>query len=172
MFSETEQEAIQEKLEQLRKVKNHVLTPKELSDIITKRRVSGAKEILDEMLVKYKGLSPEEQAHRIVYLEFMKINPVFSKVSRISPNKIKIESYNFCPYLEACQQLGFDTRYICKETAEDSMHKMIKLINPNLKFSRNYENIRPYSNFCEEYIELLEHEKVRTSIVLENVCEA
>ncbi len=156
MFSETEQKAIEEKLEQLRKVKEGTLSSGELADLIAQRRVEWIQEHLDELLAKYYSLSPEEQAYRIVFFEYMRINPEHSKMVRISPRKIKIESYNFCPYLEACRHLDLDTRYVCKDIGEPSLQRIMEVINPNLSFSRNYANIRPYNiTFCEEYIELL-----------------
>ena len=156
MFSESEQKAIEEKLEQLQRVKEGTLAPQELVDLITQRRVGWIQEHLDEMLTKYDGLSPEEQAYRIVFFDHMKINPSHSKMVQVSPRKIKIESHNFCPYLEACRHLGLDTRYVCQDIGEPSTQKMIEVINPNLRFSRNYDNIRPRNGaFCEEYIELL-----------------
>lgn len=158
MFNEIEQRAIQEKLEQLKKVQQGTLTPNELADLIMQRRVDWIQEHLDEMLVKYNCLSLEEQAYRIIFFDHMKINPEHSKINRISPTKIKIQSYNFCPYLEACSLLGFDTKYVCKEIGEPAMEKMIKIINTNLRFSRNYQNIRPFNkDFCEEYIEIVNH---------------
>ena len=106
------------------------------------------------MLFKYNGLSPEEKAYHILYLEHMKINPEHTKVTRVSPTKIKIDSFNFCPYLEACARLEMDTRFVCKEIGEPSVQRFVKEINPYLIFSRNYPHIRPHSpNFCEEFIE-------------------
>lgn len=158
MFSEAEEKVIKEKLEQLTRVKRGTLSPHKLAALIARRRIAWIKEHLDEMLVKYRGLSPEEQAYKIVFFEHMGIDPKHSKIVRISPRKIKIISYNFCPYLEACKQLRLDTKFVCKEIGEQSINKMIAIINPNLRFSRNYANIRPHNEeeFCEEYIELLE----------------
>ena len=86
----------------------------------------------------------------------MKINPENSKMIRVSDKKIKIESYNFYPYLEACKQLGLDTKFICKEIGEPSIQQVCEMINPRLKFSRNCQKIRPnHCNFCEEYFEFL-----------------
>jgi len=148
--------AIKEKVGQLKKVNNGILSKDELKEIITKRRVDWIKENLSEMLIKYGNLTPEEQAYKIIFLEHMKINPMHSEIERISKNKIKIKSYNFCPYLEACEILGLETKLICKEIGEPAIQEMIKFINPHLKFSRNYNHIRPYEKFCEEYIEFIE----------------
>jgi len=154
MYSELEQKAINEKLEQLRKIKRGILLVQELADSISERRVKWIRENLDEMLAKYGKFSPEEQAFRIIYFDHMKINPQHSKMIRVSPTKIRVDSWNFCPYLEACVQLGLDTRHICKEIGEPAIQKMTAVINPNLKFGRNYGNLRPYVSYCEEYFEL------------------
>lgn len=90
------------------------------------------------LLIKYLGLSPEEV-------------PVIYEDER----KIVWRSHNFCPTLEACKKLGMDTRKVCKKTTEKPAQELISKINPNLKFSRNYEKIRPYSDYCEETIELV-----------------
>lgn len=151
MFSRAEQRAITEKYEQLMG-----LSAQKLADFITQRRVRWIEKHLPEMLIKYKSLSPEEQSYKIIFFEHMGINPRHSKIVRVSPTKIMIESRNFCPYLEACQRLGLDTRLVCKKIGEPSIQAMCEAIHPNLRFSRNYQNIRPHSSFCEEYIELIE----------------
>lgn len=68
--------------------------------------------------------------------------------------EIIFHSQNFCPTLEACKRLGLDTRDICKRLNEDATNRLIRLIDPRLRFSRNYEHLRPYSPYCEERITL------------------
>ena len=153
MFSEAEQRAIDEKLAQLRKIKDGTLSTRELADLITQRRIKWVEEHLDEMMIKYAGQNLEEQVWKVVYFDHMRINPEHSKMKRVSPLKIRIDSYNFCPYLEACKQLGLDTRVICKEVVEPPIQVMVRMIHPRLNFSRNYQNLRPYNAFCEEYLE-------------------
>ena len=68
--------------------------------------------------------------------------------------RIVFHSQNFCPTLEACNRLGLDTRHVCKRLNEDATNRLIQLIDPHLRFSRNYEHLRPYSPFCEEMISL------------------
>ena len=155
-FSKKEQKAINEKLEQLKKVSEGVLSHSELADIIMKRRINWIKNSLEKMLKKYANLPPEEQAYRIIFLDHMKINPKHSKMTRISKTKIRIKSYNFCPYFEASNQLNLDTKCICKDVGEPSIQKMCKIIHSKLRFSRNYDNIRPNnSEYCEEFIEII-----------------
>ena len=69
-----------------------------------------------------------------------------------SETKIVFLSQNFCPTLEACKRLGLDTRYICKRLNEDATNRLVQSIDPHLRFSRNYEHLRPYTPFCEEMI--------------------
>lgn len=155
-FSKAHKKAIAEKVSQLAKVKKGIWSPQELAKKITQRRLNWIKRNLDEVLENYKDLSWMEKAYRIIYFDHMNINPAKTEMTRISENKIRIDSYNFCPYLEACKKLQIDTRFICKEIGKPSIQAMIKKINPDLKFARNYQNIRPYNQeFCEEYIELV-----------------
>ena len=77
-----------------------------------------------------------------------------------SETKITWRSYNWCPVLEACKLGNYCTKEVCKKGWEKSTQEFIRLINPNLKFTRNYEKIRPYNQYCEESIELLKDEKL------------
>ena len=152
LYTFIEQAAIEEKISQLQKVKNGSMTPKELAAKITERRVNWMIANL-HLLEKYSHLPPEEMAHRIICLEHMNINPGHSKVRRIEEGVIRINSYNFCPYLIACRELEMDTRFVCKEIGEPSIIEMCKLINPNLTFLRDYTQLRPhFPHFCREYI--------------------
>ncbi len=144
--------AVNEKLVQLRALKEGRLTSHELIRMITERGVNWMKEHLDEMMAKYPGLSLPEQAYRIIYFEHMKINPIFSHIEMKNPLSLEIHSYNFCPYLEACRILHLKTTDICKKILEPPLQKMIKIISPNLHFGRDYNAIRPYHECCREFI--------------------
>jgi len=154
-FSETKQKAIDEKLEQLGQVKAGIILPEQLAARITLRRIDWVQANLESALEKYKGLTVEEAAYRIIYFEHMRINPTGSKMTRVSPTKIIVDSYNFCPYLEACKQLGLNTKFICKEVGEPSVQEMAKQIHPRIKFSIDYNTIRPHAQFCREYFEFV-----------------
>jgi tRNA(adenine34) deaminase len=71
-----------------------------------------------------------------------------------SDKKIVFHSRNFCPTLEACKILEIDTRKICKRINENSTDILIKQIDSQLSFSRNYEKLRPYTDYCEEMISI------------------
>jgi hypothetical protein len=161
-FTQEQEAAIREKVIELKKVRDGTLTPEELAGILTERRLAWIGEHLEEMKRKYGGLPVELMAHRIVFLEHMKINPEHSRVVRVAEGVIRIDSYNFCPYLEACNELGLaynelglETRFVCKEIGEPSIQAMMLRIDPRLVFWRNYANIRPsHPDFCEEYMGL------------------
>ena len=70
--------------------------------------------------------------------------------------KLVFRSANFCPTLEACKILNLDTRHVCKLYNELSTDRLVKEIHPKLKFTRNYEKLRPYYGYCEEIIEMEE----------------
>jgi tRNA(adenine34) deaminase len=74
--------------------------------------------------------------------------PVISE----SDNKLIFHSMNFCPTLEACKILELDTRYICKLYNEEATDRLVKKIDPSLRFARNYNQLRPYAEYCEEMI--------------------
>lgn len=155
-FAKVGEFEINEKFKQLEQVKSGEITKEQLAATITRRRIRWLEDNLGDMLRKYKNLSPEEVAYRIIFLEHMLINPDFLHVIRASPTKIEIHSYNSCPYLGACKKLGLDsldTRIVCKEIGEPSIREMAKMINPNVKFSRDYSVIRPNWQFCMEFFE-------------------
>jgi len=154
IFSELERISIYEKRVQLEKVKNGTLKPKELADIITKRRLKWFEENGKRILSTYNGLLDVEKAYKLLVINHMQINSNDSKIKIISQGLLRFDSYNFCPYLIACNILKLDTKFICKEIGEPSIQAFIKQINPRLRFSRNYEYIRPYSHYCEEYFHL------------------
>ena len=155
MFTAEQERAIAEKLSQLKRIKNGTLTPDDLALSITGRRMKWLSSNFRNVLAKHKGLKLDELAYRAIYFDHMGITPEDSHMTRISFNKIRVDSYNFCPYLIACQELGLDTRIICKEIVEPGIQAVCQVIHPNLVFSRNYDNLRPQNPlFCEEYIEL------------------
>ena len=69
-----------------------------------------------------------------------------------SRNKIVFHSVNFCSTLEACKSLGLDTRTVCRLYNEKATDALIKQIDPALRFTRNYDRLRPHAPYCEEMI--------------------
>ena len=98
--------------------------------------------------------SEVRKAFDLVFSNYMNVDPNDILVIYEREKKIIWRSYNPCPYLEACKQLSIDTRIFCKEGHHECMNDIIRVVNPNLVFSRSYERIRPYYPYCEESIEL------------------
>jgi tRNA(adenine34) deaminase len=61
-------------------------------------------------------------------------------------------STNPCPTLEACNQLRLDTRKVCRAAYEKSTQAFLSQFDPQLRFLRSYEEIRPYARHCREMI--------------------
>ncbi|HBE80661.1 MAG TPA: nucleoside deaminase [Firmicutes bacterium] len=87
-------------------------------------------------------------------LERFHITAAEAPVIKKTDQEIVFHSMNFCPTLEACRILALDTRYICKRLNETSTDCLLKQIDPRLNFSRNYDKLRPYSEYCEEMVSI------------------
>jgi tRNA(Arg) A34 adenosine deaminase TadA len=74
--------------------------------------------------------------------------PILSETA----TEIMWRSLNRCPTLEAAKRLGLDTRHICRAAYEKSTQAFLSQLDPQLRFLRSYEEIRPYSNHCKEMI--------------------
>lgn len=96
-----------------------------------------------------------ENAYKLL-LEKLEITPDQAPIVIKEKNKIVFHSKNFCPTLEACKILGLDTRKVCKQLSENPTNEFIRKLNPKLRFDRNYKNLRPYTDYCEEMIILEE----------------
>jgi len=174
---EYQKEAIKEKELQLKKV--YLLeesTPKKLAQQITERRLNWFKENKSSLYSKYflngNHMKLEEIAFRIIYFDYMNIKENRIQLIDLNKSGLKILCYNFCPYLLAWQnltkekQINVDIRDICKNIVEPGINNLLeaickdifakqdsrKLNNPYLNFSRDYTQIRPYSNCCVEFI--------------------
>lgn len=90
-------------------------------------------------------------AHQLL-LERFGITEDQAPIVEKDDNKIVFHSKNFCPTLEACKILDLDTRFICRHYNEESTDRLVKQIDERLHFSRNYNRLRPYSGYCEEFI--------------------
>jgi tRNA(Arg) A34 adenosine deaminase TadA len=67
-------------------------------------------------------------------------------------SSLVLHSTNFCPTLEACNILDIDTRFVCRHLTEKPTTDLLRQIHPKLRFTRNYERLRPYTPYCEEMI--------------------
>ena len=74
--------------------------------------------------------------------------PVVSRDEKI----LVLHSRNFCPTLEACKILNLDTRFVCRHLSEIPTTALLRRYHPKLRFTRNYDKLRPYTPYCEEMI--------------------
>lgn len=124
----------------------------EINEELTEKRIGWYEDNKGELVLEG---SEVKKAYTVFLLEYLEIDPGEVPVVHEGETRIVWRSTNWCPVAEACERGGFDTREVCKKGWESSVQAMIERINPGLVFSRNYDRIRPYSNYCEESIELI-----------------
>ena len=99
----------------------------------------------------YAGYTPRE-VYELLFFENMGLERSELPVVSESPDRIVWLSTNRCPLLEACVRLGLDTRRVCRPANEKATQAFVSRINPQLRFHRSYEEIRPHTAYCREWI--------------------
>lgn len=92
------------------------------------------------------------QAYELLFFDYMGLAPKDVPVVSETETEIIWQSLNPCPTLAACQAVGLDTRRICRGAYEKSTQAFVSHLDPQLRFLRSYEEIRPYVNHCREMI--------------------
>ena len=87
-----------------------------------------------------------------VFLKKLGITAKEAPVMYRDNRSLVLHSRNFCPTLEACKILDLDTRFVCRYLTEKPTTDLLRQIHPKLRFTRNYERLRPYTPYCEEMI--------------------
>ena len=98
-----------------------------------------------------RQITPRE-AFESLFFDYMGLTKTDLPVLSESDSEIVWESRNPCPTLQACAQLGLDTRTVCKKAYEKSTQAFISQLDPQLRFVRSYSEIRPYAEYCRESI--------------------
>ncbi|HEY0328150.1 MAG TPA: nucleoside deaminase [Rhodopseudomonas sp.] len=91
-------------------------------------------------------------AFETLFFRYMGLKPCDIPVLRETDSEIVWSSRNPCPTLEACKTTGLDTRDVCRGAYEKSTQALLSRIDPQLRFLRDYAQIRPYSAHCLEKI--------------------
>lgn len=120
---------------------------------ITERRLEWIEQHRD-VFRRLRG-TEVRKGFQLVLQEYMGIPLQEIPIIEETETKITWGAYDFCPYYEAIKALGMDTRLVCRDATEGPVQAMLNILNPKLRFSRNYERVRPYAEYCEETIELL-----------------
>lgn len=149
MFAAEQEKRIQKEITRLRNADEAALCA--LNEDSVQRRTAWFYEHRDSF--DFLAGDPLEAGYRLLLARF-RIPPEEAPVAERTERKIVFHSQNFCPTLEACRRLGLDTRFVCKRLNELATDALIKLCDPRLTFSRNYERLRPYAPYCEETISL------------------
>jgi hypothetical protein len=103
-----------------------------------------------------RSADPLADAYRIFYEEYLGVSvPSDGEIVERGPHRLVTRWCNRCPTLEACQELGLDTRVVCKRAYHEPVQVFVSRIDPRLRFQRNYDALRPYTPYCEEIITLV-----------------
>jgi tRNA(Arg) A34 adenosine deaminase TadA len=97
------------------------------------------------------AVTPRDAFERL-FFEYMGLSAEDLPVVEENEERIVWLSKNPCPTLAACSQIGLDARTICRAAYEKSTQAFISQLDPQLRFSRSYTEIRPYADHCLERI--------------------
>lgn len=92
------------------------------------------------------------RAYELLFFDYMGLDEGELPVVTENEREIVWLSYNPCPTLEACKALELDTRRVCRGAYEKSTQALISQLDPELRFHRSYQDIRPHSSYCREKI--------------------
>lgn len=98
------------------------------------------------------GSPSPRRAYELLFFDYMGLPADELPVVSETENEIEWLSRNACPTLEACQALGLDTRQVCRAVYEKSTQAVLSQLDPQLRFLRSYEEIRPHAPHCRERI--------------------
>jgi hypothetical protein len=113
---------------------------------------------LDSNLARLaRTADPLADAYSIFYQEYLGVSvPSDGEIVEQGPRRLVTRWWNRCPTLEACQELGLDTRVVCKRAYHEPVQVFLSRIDPRLRFQRNYDALRPHTPYCEEILALVD----------------
>jgi tRNA(Arg) A34 adenosine deaminase TadA len=97
-------------------------------------------------------------AYELLFFDYMGLSGDELPIVLETETEIVWLSLNKCPTLEACKRLGLDTKQVCRWAYEKSTQALVSQLDPQLRFLRSYEEIRPYMNHCREMIVRIDFE--------------
>jgi tRNA(adenine34) deaminase len=113
------------------------------------------------------GPPTPRSAYVLLFMDYMGLSEEELPIVAESEAEIEWLSLNPCPTLEACNALGLDTRQVCRSVYEKSTQALVSQLDPQLRFLRNYVEIRSYSDHCREKIVRVDFEEMMTIAVEE-----
>lgn len=136
---------VRKSINQLRNADADIIV--KLSERLSKKRISW----FHKQKIQQDAKDPLLAAYQL-FLKKLGISADEAPIVEKQKNRLVIHSKNFCPTLEACKILDLDTRIVCKQLNEGPTQELLQQLNPNLRFKRNYNCLRPYKPYCEEMI--------------------
>jgi tRNA(Arg) A34 adenosine deaminase TadA len=113
------------------------------------------------------ALPTPREAYELLFFDYMGLPREELPVISETETEIVWLSRNRCPTLEACQALGLDTRKVCRGVYEKSTQALVSQLDPQLRFLRSYEEIRPHADHCREMIVRVDFESMMTIAIEE-----
>jgi tRNA(adenine34) deaminase len=112
---------------------------------------------LDRIIPRLDRSTPR-QAFELLFFDYLGLSPADLPIVAETETEIVWQSINPCPTLEAVKSLQLDTRIVCRAAYEKSTQAFVSQIDPQLRFLRSYEEIRPYADHCLERIVRMDFE--------------
>jgi tRNA(Arg) A34 adenosine deaminase TadA len=117
-------------------------------EVAQKRKAWARKHLSDKPV----GRPSPRDAYELLLLRYLGLSKDDVPIIEETGDKIIWHSLNRCSTLEACQQLQEDTRMVCRRIYEKSTQALVSELDPQLRFWRSYEEIRPHAPYCKEGI--------------------
>ncbi len=99
-------------------------------------------------------------AYETLLFRYLGLNESDVPVVFESDTNITWLSRNRCATLDACVRLGLSTSVVCRAVYEKPTQALLSQIDPELRFVRDYGELRPYRNHCKETIMRLDFGRV------------
>lgn len=125
---------------------------------VAKKRISWFKQHYKEGSKIH--LPAPRAAYELLFWEYMGLSEEEVPVLSETDTEIVWSSVNRCSTLEACNKVGLDTRKVCRAVYEKSTQALVSQLDPQLRFYRDYQEIRPYSHHCKEKIIRIDFEQM------------
>jgi hypothetical protein len=123
-----------------------------LEGCVVEKRLSWLENNLERL--ERRG-DPVLDGYRLFFEVYLGLSiPEDGEIVEHSEGRLVMCWWNRCPTLEACVELGLDTRRICRAVYHRPVQEFLSKLHPGLRFDRNYEALRPHTPYCEEIITL------------------
>ena len=100
------------------------------------------------------------EAFELLLIEYLGLTRDTVPIVSEKDDEIVWDSMNECPTLDACNRLGLDTKAVCREVYEKSTQAFLSELDPQLRFWRSYDHIRPHAPSCREAIYRIDFESM------------